>query len=109
MPENIGEFQKTYLLEAGLLDYFDFSFVEHNLQDRNEPGDITRFITWFTLNYLRKISHFHKNINVNHYIHLFYSSHILNLNNKKNIYKLYIYYAEKYISQLPHTFINFYS
>jgi broad specificity phosphatase PhoE len=56
--------QKSYLSEAGLLDYFDFSFVEHNLEDRKEPGDIKRFITWFTQNYLHNIPHFHKNVNV---------------------------------------------
>lgn len=56
--------QKKYLSEAGLLKYFDFSFVEHNLEDRKEPGDIKRFITWFTQNYLRKLSHSYTNVNV---------------------------------------------
>lgn len=56
--------QKRYLTEAGLLDFFDFSFVENNLVDRKEPGDVKRFITWFTKNYLRNLSHFHKNVNV---------------------------------------------
>lgn len=56
--------QKRYLSEAGLLNYFDFSFVEQDLIGRQEPGDITHFITWFNQNYLQKLQKFYKNINV---------------------------------------------
>lgn len=38
--------QKSYLREIGILDYFDFTFVE-NTEKRSEPGDISEFIKWF--------------------------------------------------------------
>lgn len=41
--------QKAYLQKIGILDYFDFRFVE--IKDgpsyRQEPGDIGRFLEWF--------------------------------------------------------------
>lgn len=40
--------QKQYLESVGILDYFDFSFVEDNLIGRKEPGDIVQFTKWFT-------------------------------------------------------------
>ena len=40
--------QKRYLNTLGILDYFDFTFVENNEQLRREPGDIKKFIRWFT-------------------------------------------------------------
>ena len=40
------KYQKKYLETIGILDFFDFSFVEtSNL--RSEPGQITEFIKWF--------------------------------------------------------------
>lgn len=44
--KSIGE-QKTYLSEQGILEKFDFRHVEHDLQARDEPGDIAEFIQWF--------------------------------------------------------------
>ena len=40
--------QKDYLKGLGILDYFDFSFVEAFPQERIEPGDIGRFMEWFS-------------------------------------------------------------
>jgi len=39
--------QKMYLKKLGILEYFDFSFVESFPQERIEPGDIHEFIKWF--------------------------------------------------------------
>lgn len=39
--------QKKYLNDRGLLEYFDFSFVENFYSERNMPGDIGMFIKWF--------------------------------------------------------------
>jgi hypothetical protein len=40
--------QKAYLQSKGILEYFDFRFVEDNLKARDEPGDIPKFVDWFT-------------------------------------------------------------
>lgn len=45
------EEQKERLREAGILEYFDFSFVEEDsdaLVARKEPGDVEKFIDWFS-------------------------------------------------------------
>lgn len=47
--------QKKYLKSIGLLEFFDFSFVETHLQLRKEPGDIAKFINWFNLYYVSQI------------------------------------------------------
>jgi hypothetical protein len=39
--------QKAYLKKLGILEFFDFSFVESFPQERIEPGDIHEFIKWF--------------------------------------------------------------
>ena len=39
--------QKAYLKKLGILEYFDFSFVESFPQERIEPGDIHEFVKWF--------------------------------------------------------------
>lgn len=47
--------QKKYLKSIELLDFFDFSFVESNLDLRKEPGDIVKFINWFNNFYVSNI------------------------------------------------------
>jgi hypothetical protein len=44
--------QKAYLEKLGILDYFDFSFVEAFPQQRLQPGDIKLFFKWFATYYL---------------------------------------------------------
>ena len=39
--------QKLYLKDLGILDFFDFSFVEAFPKQRLEPGDIRVFLKWF--------------------------------------------------------------
>lgn len=56
------EDQKLYLKSVGLLDYFDFSFVENEAL-RMQPGDISKFIIWFNKNYVSQIES-RKNLNV---------------------------------------------
>lgn len=41
------EEQKAYLQKAGLLNFFDFTFVEQYENLRKEPGDIIQFMKWF--------------------------------------------------------------
>jgi hypothetical protein len=47
--------QKVYLKSIGLLDYFDFSFVEMNPDKRKAPGDIVDFLFWFGKDFLSTI------------------------------------------------------
>lgn len=47
--------QKKYLRSIGILDTFDFSFVEKYHDLRREPGDISKFINWFILKYMSQI------------------------------------------------------
>lgn len=42
------EEQKEYLRSLGILQYFNFSFVESFPQERLEPGDIKQFMSWFS-------------------------------------------------------------
>lgn len=44
--------QKAYLLKLGILDFFDFSFVEAFPEARMQPGDIHLFLKWFAMYYL---------------------------------------------------------
>jgi hypothetical protein len=44
--------QKEYLKSIGILDYFDFSFVEKFPKERKEPGDIVKFTNWFNINFI---------------------------------------------------------
>lgn len=44
--------QKGYLSEIGILEYFDFSYVEQFHEGRNSPGDIPTFIKWFTSSFV---------------------------------------------------------
>jgi len=47
--------QKEYLLSEGILDFFDFSFVERYQNDRQQPGDIQNFVTFFVQKFVSKI------------------------------------------------------
>ena len=47
--------QKRYLRSIGILELFDFSFVEKYYELRKEPGDIPKFINWFIINYISQI------------------------------------------------------
>lgn len=47
--------QKKYLRSIGLLEFFDFSFIEKYYELRKEPGDIPKFINWFIRNYISQI------------------------------------------------------
>jgi broad specificity phosphatase PhoE len=42
--------QKRYLKSIGILEYFDFRYVEKYEELRKEPGDINKFVNWFTKN-----------------------------------------------------------
>jgi hypothetical protein len=44
--------QKAYLKKLGILDFFDFSFVEAFPEQRLQPGDINLFLKWFATYYL---------------------------------------------------------
>lgn len=44
--------QKAYLNKLGILNYFDFSFVEAFAEERLQPGDIKIFLKWFANYYL---------------------------------------------------------
>ncbi len=39
--------QKQYLRSQGILDYFDFSYIDAYEHLRKEPGDIKEFVQWF--------------------------------------------------------------
>lgn len=47
--------QKKYLRSIGILDTFDFSFVEQYPDLRREPGDVSNFIDWFIIKYMSQI------------------------------------------------------
>ena len=55
--------QKNYLKRIGLLEYFDFTFVEKFQQERLEPGSISNFLIWFFKNFLPAFQ-VNKNLNV---------------------------------------------
>jgi hypothetical protein len=46
--------QKKYLESLGILNFFDFSFVEMSDKERKEPGDISNFIKWFVNFFIKK-------------------------------------------------------
>lgn len=48
------EEQKKYLERLGILNFFDFSFVEMFQKERKEPGDIGNFVKWFITYFLEK-------------------------------------------------------
>lgn len=61
------EEQKKYLDSLGILNFFDFSFVEMFKKERAEPGDISNFIKWFVIEkdkILRENQKDNKNLNV---------------------------------------------
>lgn len=53
--KNIAD-QKKYLRENGILNYFDFSFVEQYYNERNAPGDVKNFINWFCKKFVTLIN-----------------------------------------------------
>jgi broad specificity phosphatase PhoE len=56
--------QKDYLRTLGILDSFDFSFVETFPKERIEPGDIKEFISWFAKYFMTLLNTDNKNLNV---------------------------------------------
>ncbi len=64
------EKQKAYLQNAGILEFFDFTFVEQYTDLRKEPGDIVEFIKWFYKYFLPQI-----NIKNNGSLNLFVVTH----------------------------------
>jgi hypothetical protein len=56
--------QKEYLKKLGILQYFDFSFVESFPQERIEPGDIHEFIKWFNKYFINLMEKRSKTLNV---------------------------------------------
>lgn len=62
--KNLQE-QKQYLLQQGILQYFDFTFVESDLKARSEPGDIPTFNRWLVDKFIPQYSldpnHHHTN------------------------------------------------
>lgn len=48
--------QKAYLQRRGILDHFDFSFVESDYVSRKEPGNIHVFLDWFSKSVLPYIN-----------------------------------------------------
>jgi hypothetical protein len=62
--------QKDYLRSQGILDFFDFTFVEMDPQARREPGDILSFIKWFALQFVVEM-----NLTSKRQLNLFVTTH----------------------------------
>jgi broad specificity phosphatase PhoE len=60
--------QKEYLKSLGILDSFDFSFVEAFPIERIEPGDIQEFMYWFAKYFVKLLTNKNKNKNLNVFI-----------------------------------------
>lgn len=58
------EEQKAHLKSLGILDAFDFSFVETFPIERIEPGDINEFMNWFAKYFVKLLTKRNKNLNV---------------------------------------------
>jgi len=56
--------QKKYLEKIGILQFFDFTFVENFSKERMEPGDINNFILWFITYFIGSRVSLTENINV---------------------------------------------
>lgn len=56
--------QKQYLQKLGILDFFDFSFVETFPLERIEPGDIKEFMNWFAKYFMTLLNTNDTNLNV---------------------------------------------
>ena len=52
--------QKEYLKNEGILESFDFSYIEKHIKEREEPGDIIDFAKWFSILVLPKYSNVKK-------------------------------------------------
>lgn len=55
--------QKQYLQKLGILDAFDFSFVETFPRERIEPGDIKEFMNWFAKYFMTLLNTDDRNTN----------------------------------------------
>lgn len=56
------EDQKLYLQREGILQYFDFRFVESNPTLRDAPGDVLDFVSWFSEHFAPSVNE--SNLNV---------------------------------------------
>jgi broad specificity phosphatase PhoE len=56
--------QKEYLKSQGILEFFDFTYVEQFSDGRQEPGDIKQFMKWFINNLVPKIRDDKTQINI---------------------------------------------
>ena len=56
--------QKSYLKQLGILEFFDFSFVEAFSKQRLEPGDIRVFLNWFANYFLPLVMEPVDNLNI---------------------------------------------
>lgn len=56
--------QKAYLKKIGILQYFDFTFVEKFPDQRLEPGDVKQFLIWFGKYFMPYIKVSDKKLNV---------------------------------------------
>lgn len=56
--------QKEYLRGLGILDKFNFSFVEAFPTERIEPGDIKEFIKWFGLYFIKLLNKKQSDLNI---------------------------------------------
>ncbi len=57
--------QQMYLAKEGLLPFFDFSQVNNFPYERESPGDILRFIKWFTKYFLASSPQLKEKSNIN--------------------------------------------
>jgi len=55
--------QKFYLLSKGILQFFDFTYVERFSKERKLPGDLASFMTWFSRHFVPSIKS-KQNLNV---------------------------------------------
>lgn len=62
--------QKKYLKSIGILDFFDFTFVEKYKEERMEPGDIKQFMIWFGKFFMPSVKS-----NDNNNLNLFITTH----------------------------------
>jgi broad specificity phosphatase PhoE len=56
--------QKQYLKKLGILNFFDFTFVEADEASRREPGDIVSFVKWLSTAFMPLMQFQTNNLNV---------------------------------------------
>lgn len=113
------EKQKKYLKKRGILQFFDFSFVEHDLRSRSEPGDIKRFTQWFISQFLPLLNIPDNKLNLFIVTHAgvlkdytdigFYNNSGFLLNTKVTSNKITYYPIIPINDYLPNTFFKHYS